>query len=53
VKNLDLQKVARAFGFTVPPRVTLNVKLSGKTVRKNKIVNLIGDKKKYFVRNLS
>jgi len=39
VNNLDLQKVARSFGFKVPPRVNLNVKISGKTVRKNKIQN--------------
>jgi ATP-dependent RNA helicase DDX18/HAS1 len=37
IHNLDLQKVARSFGFKVPPRVNLAVKISGKTVRKNKL----------------
>lgn len=34
VSQLDLQKVGRAFGFSVPPRVNLNVKTNGKSARK-------------------
>ena len=34
VHDLDLQKVAKSFGLTVPPRVNLNVKLGGKNSRK-------------------
>lgn len=37
VNNLDLTKVGRSFGFKIPPRVNLELKVSGKTVRKNKI----------------
>jgi len=37
VANLDLQKVGRSFGFKVPPRVNLNVKISSRTQRKNKV----------------
>jgi len=37
VSNLDLQKAARSFGFIVPPKVNLHVKVSGKTVRKSKL----------------
>jgi ATP-dependent RNA helicase DDX18/HAS1 len=33
VNALDLQKVGRAFGFTVPPRVNLLIGASGKTDR--------------------
>ncbi|CDJ68527.1 ATP-dependent RNA helicase, putative [Eimeria necatrix] len=31
VYNLDLQRVARAFGFSVPPKVDLNLKAKGRT----------------------
>ncbi|KAJ3344948.1 ATP-dependent RNA helicase, partial [Kappamyces sp. JEL0680] len=34
VNALDLAKVARAYGFTVPPQVNLLVGASGKTDRK-------------------
>jgi len=37
VNNLDLQKAGRSFGFQVPPKVNLNVKVSGKTVRQSKL----------------
>jgi ATP-dependent RNA helicase DDX18/HAS1 len=30
VNGLDLVKVAKAFGFTVPPKVNLNINTSGK-----------------------
>ncbi|KAI9207077.1 P-loop containing nucleoside triphosphate hydrolase protein [Polychytrium aggregatum] len=36
INNLDLQKVARAFGFTVPPRVNITIGASGKTDRKER-----------------
>ncbi|KAJ3103101.1 ATP-dependent RNA helicase [Phlyctochytrium planicorne] len=36
VALLDLQKVAKAFGFTVPPKVNLVVGASGRTDRKNR-----------------
>jgi len=36
VNQIDLQKAGRSFGFQVPPRVTINAKVSGKTVRKSK-----------------
>ena len=34
VHQLDLQKVSKAFGLAVPPRVNLSVKLGGKNSRK-------------------
>ena len=34
VSQLDLQKVAKAFGLSVPPMVSLNVKISGKASRR-------------------
>lgn len=37
VNQIDLQKAGRSFGFTVPPKVNINAKVSGKTVRKNKL----------------
>jgi len=37
VNQLDLLKVGRSFGFKVPPAVTLNVKVSGKLVRKRRM----------------
>ncbi|KRX05209.1 P-loop containing nucleoside triphosphate hydrolase [Pseudocohnilembus persalinus] len=51
VMNLDLQKVGRSFGFKVPPRVNLNVKVSGNTVRKNKVKNLLGQTKDKLIYN--
>jgi len=33
ISGLDLQKVAKAFGFTVPPKVNLVIGASGKTDR--------------------
>jgi hypothetical protein len=39
VNNLDLMQVGRAFGFTTPPAVTLNVKVNGRTVRRRKVEN--------------
>jgi ATP-dependent RNA helicase DDX18/HAS1 len=36
VNNLDLQKLARAFGFTVPPKVNLNLSISGKSKKQDK-----------------
>ncbi|KAF8821864.1 DEAD/DEAH box ATP-dependent Rna helicase [Cardiosporidium cionae] len=36
VYALDLQKVASAFGFTVPPKVDLNLKMKGKVTRNGK-----------------
>ena len=41
VNNLDLQKVARSFGFKVPPRVSLNIKLSERAHRKKKVVDFL------------
>ena len=32
VHNIDLQGVGKAFGFSVPPSVNLNIKVSGKKV---------------------
>lgn len=36
VNVLDLQKVAKAFGFSVPPNVNISISASGKTDRKNR-----------------
>lgn len=36
VSKLDLQAVATSFGLTVPPKVTLPVKNSGKSVKRNR-----------------
>ena len=33
VHSLDLVKVAKAFGFDVPPRVDLSIKMSGRKSR--------------------
>lgn len=49
VNQLDLKKVSAAFGLAVPPRVNLNVKVSGQTVRKHKIQELLGKKKAHYV----
>ena len=42
VNQLDLQKVALSFGLTAPPRVNLNVKVQGRTARKNKLKETLG-----------
>jgi hypothetical protein len=34
VNNLDLQKVGKAFGFKVPPKVHINIGASGKDLRR-------------------
>jgi len=34
VQSLDLQQVARQFGFTVPPKINLNVNSSGSALKK-------------------
>ncbi|CDI83008.1 ATP-dependent RNA helicase, putative [Eimeria acervulina] len=46
VYNLDLQRVARAFGFAVPPKVDLNLKAKGRgnNDKKNKRFNASGHK---------
>ncbi|KAJ1675106.1 ATP-dependent RNA helicase [Spiromyces aspiralis] len=36
INQLDLQKIAKAFGFTVPPKVNINIGASGKTDRKER-----------------
>lgn len=36
VNQIDLQKAGRSFGFQVPPKVNINAKVSGKTVRAGK-----------------
>lgn len=36
VDQLDLQKLARAFGFTVPPKVNVNLSISGKGKKQDK-----------------
>ena len=41
--------MAAAFGLAAPPRVNLNVKVQGKTVRKNKLKEQLG-KRPHFVR---
>jgi ATP-dependent RNA helicase DDX18/HAS1 len=51
VNQLDLQKIANSFGLAVPPRVNLNVKVQGRTVRKNKLKEQLGKRgKPQFVR---
>lgn len=47
VSKLDLQKIATSFGLTAPPRVNLNVKTSGKTVRKNKLKEHLGKRSNF------
>lgn len=46
VNKVDLQKMATSFGLAAPPRVNLNVKVSGKTVRKNKLKEQLGKRSK-------
>ena len=36
VHSLDLVKVAKGFGFDVPPRVDLSIKMSGRNTRGGK-----------------
>lgn len=48
VNDLDLQKSAVAFGLKNPPRVNLNVRVSGKTIRKNKVQNLHQNSKLFY-----
>ena len=38
--------MALSFGLTVPPRVNLNVKVQGRTVRKNKLKEQLGKRDK-------
>ncbi|KAJ3327813.1 ATP-dependent RNA helicase [Blyttiomyces sp. JEL0837] len=49
VSQLDLQKVARAFGFTVPPKVNLIIGASGKTDRGQRKPPAKGSKKEHFL----
>ena len=37
VNALDLQKIAKSFGLSAPPRVNLAVKVQGRTARKHKL----------------
>jgi ATP-dependent RNA helicase DDX18/HAS1 len=46
VNQLDLQKIAVSFGLNAPPRVNLNVKVQGRTVRKNKLKEQLGKRAK-------
>jgi ATP-dependent RNA helicase DDX18/HAS1 len=48
VANLDLQKVAQGFGLSAPPKVNLNVKVSGKTARNSKVRELLGKRKMQY-----
>ncbi|KAI8852871.1 P-loop containing nucleoside triphosphate hydrolase protein, partial [Chytridium lagenaria] len=56
---LDLQRVAKAFGFTVPPKVNLVIGASGRTDRKNRKVGGAGyagkkgEGKEHFVKQRS
>mmetsp|Transcript_22745 Transcript_22745/g.17175 ORF Transcript_22745/g.17175 Transcript_22745/m.17175 type:complete len:100 (+) Transcript_22745:1498-1797(+) len=45
VNKLDLQKLAYSFGLQVPPRVNLNVKVSGQKVRRQKLQDQLGMKR--------
>lgn len=45
MNQLDLQKTATSFGLAVPPRVNLNVKVSGKTARKSQLKDKLGGKR--------
>jgi ATP-dependent RNA helicase DDX18/HAS1 len=42
VNQIDLAKMAYSFGLSAPPRVNLNVKVQGRTVRKNKLKEQLG-----------
>lgn len=46
VHNLDLAGVAKAFGFSVPPRVNLNLKASGTAIKRRGGGGGFGDTKK-------
>ena len=48
VNELDLLKLSQAFGLEFPPHVSLNVKISGSKLRKNKLERLIGKKKTFY-----
>lgn len=48
VNELDLKSSAISFGMKNPPRVNLSVKVSGKTVRKNKVQNLNNNSKLFY-----
>lgn len=41
-----MQKIAQSFGLTAPPRVNLNVKVQGRTIRKNKLKEQLGKRAK-------
>jgi len=45
VNKLDLGAIALSFGLAVPPRVDLAVKVSGATVRKHKLKDMVGQKR--------
>lgn len=42
VHKLDLQRVAKSFGFTVPPKINLGVKLNPKSKSSTKIARKKG-----------
>ena len=44
VNALDLQKIAKSFGLSAPPRVNLAVKVQGRTARKHKLQDQLGKK---------
>jgi len=48
INDLDLKSSAISFGMKNPPRVNLSVKVSGKTVRKNKVQNLNNNSKLFY-----
>ncbi|KAI8913343.1 P-loop containing nucleoside triphosphate hydrolase protein, partial [Gorgonomyces haynaldii] len=48
VNELDLQMVARAYGFTVPPSVNLLLGASGRTDRKDRQAGYQGKKKEFY-----
>ncbi|KAL7067548.1 putative DEAD/DEAH box ATP-dependent RNA helicase [Cryptosporidium serpentis] len=47
VYSLDLQQIAKSFGFTTPPKVELNLKSGGKVGKKNKSNLNLSNKKAY------
>ena len=51
VNQLDLAKLAESFGLAAPPRVNLNVKVQGRTVRKNKLKEQLGKRAKPHFQN--
>ena len=46
VNAIDLAKMAQSFGLAAPPKVNLNVKVQGRTVRKNKLKEQLGKRAK-------